>query len=63
MVGYDPYKGILKNAKVSDLKKVLEDQLNAFGNTEVYFTIDGEKTSFAKLDFYQNALVIHLTQE
>ncbi|EME72226.1 hypothetical protein OZL92_17305 [Bacillus sonorensis] len=62
-MAYDESNGKLINPKISDVIKVLQEQLEFYGDTPFRCTINGEDAENAiQVDFYKNVLLFHLVE-
>ncbi|MED1125424.1 hypothetical protein [Bacillus atrophaeus] len=62
-MAYDESKGKLVNPMVSDVIKVLQDQVDVYGDTPFKCRVNGEDTeNEIQVDFYKNVLLFHLEE-
>ncbi|AMR46911.1 hypothetical protein KHRBS_10810 [Bacillus subtilis subsp. subtilis] len=60
---YIANEGKLINPKISEVIKVLQEQLDFYGDTPFRCTITGEDTgNEIQVDFYKDALLFHLEE-
>lgn len=62
-MAYDESNGKLINPKISDVIKVLQEQLEFYGDTPFKCRVNGEDTeNEIQVDFYKNVLLFRLEE-